>query len=145
MKRQQVISRFFTPKAAAAQPPAPASTSAASPDPAVPRQSYSSAGLPPLASRVPVSSSPQKSVNGSSRDLSADFSFGSGKPTSRKRLQDEVDGDAENSQQEITLASGWCSLTPLWCGEFWLNVRPSSIVGFKELNLENRSRFFTLL
>jgi hypothetical protein len=120
MKRQQVISRFFTPKpAAAASAPAAPSTSASSPSPTVPRPS--SAGDSPLASRAPVSSSSQRRVNGSaisSRGFSEDFSFGSsGKRSSRKRPQDEAEDNAdddpvvEDSRPERTFASGCCLLT----------------------------------
>ncbi|KAG0589041.1 hypothetical protein KC19_2G287300 [Ceratodon purpureus] len=87
MKRQQVISRFFTPKAAVAAAVAPPATP---PTASVPNQSFSSAEIPPLAARAPV--------NGS--DFSADFAFGSrGKRSSRKRVQEEVEDSAEEDSQ----------------------------------------------
>lgn len=118
MKRQQVISRFFTPKPAASPGAVPARgppcSSAASSDPVLPKQSFSSAGVPPLASRAPASSSSPRPVNGS-RDFSEDFSFGSTRQrSSRKRLQDEVEDNVEDhslvegSQQERAFPSGWC-------------------------------------
>lgn len=126
MKRQQVISRFFTPKAAA-------SPTTASANATVPKQSSSGLGILPLASRAPASSSSHGPVNGSEA-LSQDFaSDSSRKGSSRKRLQDEVEDNArddslvEDSQQEIPFSSGWYPHALLCYRETSLNGRPSLV------------------
>lgn len=123
MKRQQVISRFFTPKSVAASPATPsptASTSTAS-KPAGAKQSSSGSGTRPLVRIPPASLEPAGPVGGtlpSSRNLSQDFPFSStGVRSTKKRSHNEVGSiekdhcGTEGSQEERTLTSGWHSHT----------------------------------